>query len=81
MSDSSARLIQCFATVFPHIDVQYLPEASTASIAEWDSVAAITLAALIEEEFGIRIGADDMAELVSFAVIADYLGRTVAVKP
>jgi hypothetical protein len=43
-----------------------------ASLASWDSLAGITLLALIEEEFGITISPDDAAGLASFELMLAY---------
>ena len=33
----------------------------------WDSLSSVTLAAVIEEEFGVSIDPDELAQLNSFA--------------
>ena len=76
MADLQTRLSGCFALAFPELTPNEIPFASMASVASWDSVAGITLLSLIEEEFGISVPADDVAEMVSFELILDYLRRT-----
>jgi len=39
----------------------------------WDSVASVTLFAMIEEEFGIEIEVQDMEGLLSFERLFGYL--------
>ena len=73
MDDLKNRLVNCFATVFPDLDVAEIPDLSMASMAEWDSVATVTVVALIEEEFGIEADIDELAEEMSFDTIVDYL--------
>jgi acyl carrier protein len=68
-------LTNCFQTVFPGLPEAEIPAASQASIAAWDSVAAITLMNVIEEEFGIQMDFDQLADLDSFGRIHDYLSR------
>jgi len=77
MAELERRLVNCFATVFPELAPQEIPIVSMGSLASWDSVAGITLLSVIEEEFGLRILPDDVAGLVSFELILDYL-RTVS---
>jgi acyl carrier protein len=77
MAELERRLVNCFATVFPELALQEIPIVSMGSLASWDSVAGITLLSVIEEEFGLRILPDDVAGLVSFELILDYL-RTVS---
>jgi acyl carrier protein len=53
--------------------------ASLESVPEWDSLAAVTLVAVVEEEFGVAIDADDLPKLTSFDLVLNYLeaqGRT-----
>jgi acyl carrier protein len=47
------------------------------SVAGWDSVAAITLVNLIEEEFGITMDFDKLADLDSFDKILEYIREEV----
>lgn len=41
------------------------------SVGGWDSVATVTLAATVEEEFGIEFEPEEMEELISFPVVLD----------
>jgi acyl carrier protein len=67
------RLIRCFTAVFPDIPSERLPEASVDEVAEWDSLAAVTLLVVLEEEFEIEISPLDVPDLRSYAEIRDYL--------
>ena len=40
---------------------------------EWDSVAAITLVNLMEEEFNVQVDYDRLTDLGSFGQILEYL--------
>jgi acyl carrier protein len=73
MNDTNKRLVYCFSIVFPDIQPEEIPRASTASLAAWDSVAHITLLAVVSEKFEVEFSSEDFEELVSFALIADYL--------
>jgi acyl carrier protein len=75
MAELENRLVSCFATVFPELDRQEIPTVAIGSLASWDSLAGITLISVVEEEFGISISPDDMADLISFELILDYLRR------
>ncbi|MFY9905293.1 MAG: acyl carrier protein [Terriglobales bacterium] len=76
MVDLESRLINCFATVFPELDRREIPAVSAASIANWDSLAGITLISVIEEEFSLSISPDDVPDLISFELILDYLRKS-----
>ncbi len=75
MAELESRLANCFATAFPELDQQEIPAVAMGSLASWDSLAGITLLSLIEEEFRLSISPDDVADLVSFELILDYLRK------
>jgi acyl carrier protein len=75
MDPTAARLITCFQTVFPNLPAGEIPAANQTTVAAWDSVASITLVNVIEEEFGIEMDLEQIADLDSFRGIQDYLGR------
>jgi acyl carrier protein len=59
--------------VFPGLTAAEIPSASVETVAEWDSLAAVTLMAVVEEEFAVRIDELDLPELDSFEAFQDYL--------
>jgi acyl carrier protein len=73
MDEHRARLITCFAAVFPDLPASDIPSATPESVAAWDSVANVTLLAVVEEEFGVTIDVDDLEHLTSFDALLDYL--------
>lgn len=73
MSETRERLLGCFSSVFPSLSRDSMIQASVSNTAGWDSVAAVTLVAAIEEEFGIEMEVNDLARLVSFETILEYL--------
>lgn len=79
MSDDRARLAQCFAATFPELDEAEIERAAVTSVGAWDSMATVTLHALLEEEFGITIRPDDIDRLISFDLILHYLHEREAV--
>jgi acyl carrier protein len=50
-----------------------IPKASLDTVPEWDSLAAVTLVAVIEEEFGVVLPAEDLDQLTSFELILRQL--------
>ncbi len=74
MSDVHARLVKCFAAVFPRLTPEEIERANINSVSAWDSLATLTLTSLIEEEFGVSIDPRDREELVSFQLIVAHLG-------
>jgi acyl carrier protein len=69
------RLVRCFAAVFPNLTPDQIPNASLENVAEWDSLASVTLVALLEQEFGAAIDIFDLPELTSFAKVQNYLSE------
>ena len=66
MDNQKERLIRCFAAVFPGLKETEIATATQASVPAWDSLAAVTLINVIEDEFGIQIDLDRAAEIDSF---------------
>lgn len=75
MPEQEDRLVRCFASVFPTLTPDEVRTASTESVASWDSLGAVTLAAVVEQEFGMEINLLDLPELTSFEGFRTYLDR------
>jgi len=73
MDNKEAKLIKVFQTVFPDMHPEKISAASQESVPGWDSVAAITLMNVIEEEFETQLDFDKAADLTSFQEILGYL--------
>jgi acyl carrier protein len=75
MDELQQRLIKCFACVFPSLPTEEITRSSQASNSAWDSVAAITLANTVEDEFGFQLDLDLLPELNSFDRILSYVKK------
>lgn len=75
MDAMEQKLVSCFSAVLPELSPDEIPHASAANSLSWDSVATVSLIAVIEEEFGISIEMDDLSEFDSFQGILRYLER------
>ena len=73
MDEQQRRLANCFCAVFPELSSEEIMQANSTTVRSWDSVAVVTLLAVIEEEFGISIEEDDPAKFDSFQRILSYL--------
>ena len=73
MDEHRARLTKCFAAVFPDLPAAEIPTATPAAVKAWDSIAHVTLLAVVEEEFGLAVDAADLEHLTSFDAFLDYL--------
>lgn len=72
------RLAQCFSAVFPNRSREEILSASQESMMEWDSLASVTLLALIQQEFEVDIDLFDLEGLDSFRLLLDHLRRKAA---
>jgi len=79
MDETRRRLTNCFQTVFPDLPEAEIALASTSTVASWDSVAAITLMNVMEDEFGFEMDLEDLADLDSFEKIYSYLQKRLQV--
>lgn len=77
MSDANvaARLEQCFAAVFPDLGPEQLRVAQADQVQAWDSMATVTLMAVVQEEFGVELDLDQMEQLRSFEALRAQLER------
>jgi acyl carrier protein len=74
MSEQHGRLMRCFASVFPGLTPEEIRSAS-AELGTWDSLATVTLAAVIQEEFSVEIDPEVLSDLDSFERFQAYLRR------
>lgn len=79
MHEPKERVVHCFSVVFPEIDETSIRTASVDSVEQWDSLRTVTLVSVLEEEFGVQIGMDDLDRLVSFDSVLDFLRRKGAI--
>lgn len=80
MDELEQRLAACFSAVLPELTPDEIIQASATSVKSWDSVATVTLIAVLEEEFGISIEDEDTTRFESFENILTYLQETVGRK-
>jgi acyl carrier protein len=77
MPELDDRLTRCFASVFPAVPPDQIHAASVESVPAWDSLAAVTLIAVLEQEFDTQIDLMEMPELTSYHAVRDYLQRQI----
>lgn len=78
MDQIEAKLAGCFASVLPELSPDEIVRASAASVESWDSVATVTLIAVVEEEFGISIEVEDPAQFDSFQGFLNFVRKANA---
>jgi len=77
IDNTRTRLERCFALTFPRLDPSQYATASAESMADWDSVAQVTLLTVIGEEFGIEIDFEEFEGATSFEEIANRIAAHV----
>jgi len=75
MSEQENRLLQCFASVFPGLSIEEIRGVGAQSEGLWDSLSAVTLAAVVQEEFNVEIEPEILPQLDSFDAFHNYLCR------
>jgi acyl carrier protein len=73
MDDIQDRLEKCFESVFPDLPAGQVRQCSQETNPKWDSIAAITLVNVIEDEFGFQIDFEVLPELNSFDRVLSYV--------
>jgi acyl carrier protein len=73
MDHVQIRLVKCFQAVFPALPEDAILQCTQATNSAWDSIAAITLANVIEEEFGFQMDLEVLPELDSFDRVLSYV--------
>ena len=77
MPELDDRLTRCFASVFPALSPDQIHTASVETVPDWDSLAAVTLIAVLEEEFNTPIDLMEMPELTSYQAVRDYVEKQI----
>lgn len=73
MDDVTQRLEKCFTAVFPGLSAEQIRQASSDTLSQWDSMASVTLLAVIGEEFGVVLDLDGFEQFASFEKLLAYL--------
>ena len=75
MSELEKRLVRCFASVFYWLTPDEIQSLNAESSESWDSLSAVTLTAVVQEEFGVEIDPQSLGALNSFESFRTYLSR------
>lgn len=73
MYEQDRRLLRCFASVFPWLSPEEIRNINAESAESWDSLSAVTLSAVVQEEFGVDIDPEILPDLRSFEAFRTYL--------
>jgi acyl carrier protein len=75
MDTTRTKLERCFSLTFPKLDPGQYPAATAETMADWDSVAQVTLLTVIGEEFGIDIDFEEFEGATSFQELESRLDQ------
>jgi acyl carrier protein len=67
------RLFRCISSVCPNLTDKDIRELNVSSLVDIDSLAAVTLVALIDDEFGVMLDSESLMKLGNFRAIRQYL--------
>lgn len=70
MNQVTRKLAHCFSLTFPNLPPERILAASADNLAEWDSIAHITLLTVIGEQFGIDVDFEEFEGALSFEALA-----------
>jgi acyl carrier protein len=73
MAEFDDRLIRCFSSVFPALTEIEIRSTDAALLYDLDSLAGVTLLAVIQEEFAIELDVEDLLALGTFQAIHQFL--------
>ena len=73
MDNIENRLTNCFIAVFPDFSSDEIRQSSQSTNSSWDSIAVVTLANVIEEEFGFQVNFDRLPEFDSYEHVLAYV--------
>jgi acyl carrier protein len=73
VADVDDRLVRCVSSAFPGLTDGEIRTADVEQLVDVDSLAAVTLVALIDQEFGVDLDLEGLIKLGSFAGLCQYL--------
>jgi acyl carrier protein len=76
MDELEVRLANCFLAIFPELSADEVTNATSETVRGWDSVAGVTLLAVVEEEFGTSLDTDDPSQFDSYQAFLRYFRET-----
>jgi acyl carrier protein len=79
--DLDERLSAIFRAAFNGLQGESVRRATRETVGNWDSIAAVRLAALIEEEFGHAFDLEEAAEWTSYEQVRSAIAKRLAVYP
>jgi acyl carrier protein len=76
--DLGDHLLRCILSVFPTLTEEGIRAAKMELLMDVDSLAAVTLVALIDQEFGVDIDLEGLLKLGSFEALQQFVASRVS---
>ena len=76
INDLDERVRALLADVFQVPQDEVTPQLAFGDLPQWDSLAHMDVMMRLEEQFGVEINTDTIAELVSVPAICEYIRVT-----
>jgi acyl carrier protein len=73
MAELDHRLVRCFLSVFPAFTEDTMRTGTNEFVDDMDSLAGVTLAALIDEEFNVQLDSDQLSKLRTVDSVQRYI--------
>jgi len=81
MTELDDRLVRCFLSVFPAFTEENIRAGTNEYIDDMDSLAGVTLATLIDEEFGVQLDSDQLVKLRDVNSVQRYIEEQRRLNP
>ena len=75
MSDLNSKLLRCISSIFPTLSEEQIRTSDLSEVIASDSLTAVTLLSLIDEEFGVNLDLEELLNLGNFDAIEARLRR------
>mgnify|MGYP003595255803 CR=1 FL=1 len=72
-SEVNDRLKRCFRAIFPSLAEERIEEADSANTDGWDSLSAVMLLSVVQQECGVIFDVSDIKRLSSYKKIYEEL--------
>jgi acyl carrier protein len=73
MDELEHQLIRCFSSVFPNLSQEEIRTSGADFLAAWDSLTAVTLLAVLQEQFGLEIEPAELPQPATFQAVENYI--------
>lgn len=76
-SEVNEKLKRCFRAVFPNLPEKRIEEADSTNTEGWDSLSAVMLLSVVQQEYGVVFDVSDVNTLSSYKKIYEEICNKV----